>query len=88
MSTTLTGVIIAVAVLVGIIILTVIFKSGHIFKSLCLTIFQGVASIFAVNVVGLLTGVTLGINWYTLGASMVLGMPGVIAMLVVKYLFR
>ena len=53
-------------------------KSGHFFKSLFLTIIQGIVALFAVNVIGMLTGVVIPLNWYTIGTSAFLGIPGVI----------
>ncbi len=54
------------------------FKSGHFFKNLFTAAFQGIVSLFAVNVLGLLTGVTIAINWYTLTCVSFFGMPSVI----------
>ena len=37
---------------------------------------QGLAAVFAVNLAGLVTGITLAVNWYTLGTAVLLGLPG------------
>lgn len=42
---------------------------------------QGLAAVFAVNLTGLVTGITLAVNWYTLGTAVLLGLPGVITAL-------
>ena len=42
---------------------------------------QGLAAVFAVNLAGLVTGITLAVNWYTLGTAVLLGLPGVITAL-------
>lgn len=63
-------------------------KSGHFFKSLISTVFQGLASLLAVNVIGLLTGVTVALNWYTIAFSCVFGTPACIALLFLDTLFR
>lgn len=42
---------------------------------------QGLAAVFAVNLAGLVTGITLTVNWYTLGTAVLLGLPGVITAL-------
>ena len=42
---------------------------------------QGRAAVFAVNLAGLVTGITLAVNWYTLGTAVLLGLPGVITAL-------
>ncbi len=63
-------------------------KSKHFFRNLINTVFQGLASILAVNVVGLLTGVTVALNWYTIAFSCVFGTPACIAFLLLDTLFR
>lgn len=63
-------------------------KSGHFFKSLIISVFQGLASLLAVNVIGLLTGVTVALNWYTIAFSCVFGTPACIALLFLDTLFR
>lgn len=42
---------------------------------------QGLAAVFAVNLAGLVTGISLAVNWYTLGMAVLLGLPGVITAL-------
>ncbi|MCL2508894.1 MAG: pro-sigmaK processing inhibitor BofA family protein [Oscillospiraceae bacterium] len=69
-------------------VLVTMFKTKRGAKVLFLTVLQGVAALFAVNIIGLLTGVTLAVNWYTLGASAVFGAPGVISMLLLEVIFR
>ena len=39
---------------------------------------QGLAAVFAVNLAGLVTGITLAVNWYTLGTAVLHGLPGVV----------
>ena len=63
-------------------------KSRHFFKSLISSVFQGLASLLAVNVIGLLTGVTVALNWYTIAFSCVFGTPACIALLFLDTLFR
>ncbi len=58
------------------------FKKGSFFKSIFLSAFQGLAALLAVNALGLLTGVTLAVNWYTVLAAVCLGIPASISMLV------
>ena len=57
-------------------------KKGFFFKSIFLSAFQGLAALLAVNALGLLTGVTLAVNWYTILACVCLGIPASISMLV------
>ena len=68
----------------GICILIVLLKSKHFFRALFACILQGIGALFAVNALGLATGVTLGVNWYTLAVSAIGGTPAVIMMLAAK----
>lgn len=65
-------------------ILGAMLRSGHAFKALLMSVLQGVAALFAVNVLGTLTGVTLAVNWWTLGISSLGGTAGVILLLVLN----
>lgn len=57
-------------------------------RAFLLSAAEGTASLFAVNLAGALTGVTLAVNWAALGICGILGMPGVIMMLFLNYIFR
>lgn len=59
-------------------------KKGSFLKSLFISAFQGLASLLAVNALGLLTGVTLAVNQYTILAAVCLGIPASISMLVLN----
>lgn len=63
-------------------------KSGHFFQSLFTTAFQGVASLLAVNVIGLVSGVTLAINMYTIGFACFFGIPACISMTLLKLILK
>ncbi|MCQ2484305.1 MAG: pro-sigmaK processing inhibitor BofA family protein [Clostridia bacterium] len=65
-----------------------LFKSGHPLRQAVRTVLQGVLSLCAVNAAGLLTGVSLSVNWYTLGFVSIFGMPATIALTVLKFIFR
>ncbi len=65
-----------------IIILTVSFKSKHFFKSVFLSAFSGLGSLFAVHVLSWFTSLSLPVNLFTAIVSAVGGIPGVIALLV------
>ena len=59
-------------------------KSEKGATSFALSALQGIAAMFAVNLTGLVTGVTLAINWYTVATYIVLGLPGVISTLIIN----
>ncbi len=71
-------------IICGVITLLSMKKNGHFFKSLFVTVVQGIAALLAVNASGLITGVTLSVNAFTLGTSAVFGTPGVIMNLLIK----
>ncbi len=48
---------------------------------------QGLCALAAVNVVGAFTGVSLGLNLLSGLSCLVLGVPGVVALLVLKLIF-
>ncbi len=68
----------AVAVAV---ILFVSYKTGHFVKSVLLSALSGIGALFAVNILAEITAVSIPVNYITLAASGVLGIPGVIALL-------
>lgn len=59
-------------------------KSEKGATSFALSAMQGIAAMFAVNLTGLVTGVTLATNWYTVATYIVLGLPGVISTLIIN----
>jgi len=67
-------------------ILLVMLKSKRLLRNLLLTAFSGVAALYAVNAVGLLTGTRLSINFLTLGVGAIAGAPGVVGLLLMDTL--
>lgn len=65
-----------------------VVKSERGATSFFLSAVQGLAAFFAVNLTGMLTGVTIAVNWYTALSYIVLGLPGVIGTLVLNFIFR
>lgn len=61
-----------------------LFKNKQPIKTLFLSGFCGVISLFIVNLISFAIGDILEINLCTLGVSGVLGIPGVILMILVK----
>lgn len=64
------------------------FKTKRFFSCAFLSALQGIIAIFAVNALGLVTGLHLPLNGYTVATSVVGGTPAVIGMIVMKILFR
>lgn len=79
---------IAAAVVSGICILLWIFKSPKGGRSFFLSALQGLAALFAVNLSGMVTGVTVALNYWTAGAAALLGLPGVICTVILNFIFN
>lgn len=77
---------IAAAVISAACILWWMIKSEKGGRSFILSAFQGIAAMFAVNLTGLVTGVTLAVNWYSIAAFSLLGLPGVIGALILNFI--
>ena len=63
-------------------------KSGKFLRSLFLSTFYGLSSLFAVNLIGSFTGLHLCVNLFSLLCSCVSGMPGVIFLVVTDLISR
>jgi hypothetical protein len=71
-----------IALCVSVVIMLVSFiKSGHFFGYIILTALSGIGSLFAVNLLSSLTGVSIALNYITLSVSSFFGIPGVIGLL-------
>ena len=81
-------ILIASAVVAVICVMWWTVKSEKGASSFIISALQGIAAMCAVNLTGLFTGVTLAVNWYTVSSFIVLGMPGVIAALVLKLIIN
>lgn len=65
----------------GFIILLIMLRSKHFVRSFILSSLQGVAVLFAVNLLSSVTGFELAVNPITLGISALGGTAGVIMLL-------
>ena len=81
------GFFIASAVICTACVLWWMIKSQKGATSFALSALQGLAAMFAVNLTGLVTGVTIAVNWYSMAAFSVLGLPGVIGALMMNIIF-
>lgn len=75
---------IAAAVICAVTVIGWMIKCEKGGKCFMLSALQGIAAIFAVNVIGMVSGVTVAVNWYTLGTGALLGVPGVIGILMLN----
>lgn len=76
-----------VAAVSGIVLLTALIKSGKPVRSLLGSAVQGWCALAAVNVVGMFSGVSIGLNTFSLVVSGTLGIPGVIGLLLLNAIF-
>ena len=68
-------------VVFALIIFTVSLKTGKPVRSLLLSALSGDGSLFAINIVSSLTGVSLSVNTATLLVSAIGGIPGTVFLL-------
>lgn len=80
------GFFIGAAIIGTVCVLWWMVKSEKGATSFALSALQGIAAMFAVNLTGLITGVTIAVNWYTIATYIVLGMPGVIGTLILNFI--
>ena len=81
------GFFIGAVIIAAVCVLWWMVKSEKGATSFALSALQGIAAMFAVNLAGLVTGVTIAVNWYTIATFIVLGLPGVIGAVVLDMLF-
>lgn len=62
----------------------VIVRAKNPIKRMLISMTKGVATLFAVNIIGIFTGVTLPISLLSLAIAAVVGIPGVTAMLILN----
>ena len=78
----------AMLVIGALAVLIAFVRSGRFFGAVIGSVVQGVVSLFAVNVAGMLTGVTVAVNPVTLGTVSLLGVPGTIGLLLLNTIFK
>ena len=78
---------IAAAVISTVCVIWWMIKSEKGATSFFLSALQGIAALFAVNLTGMITGITVAVNWYTIISTVILGMPGVIGALALNFIF-
>lgn len=62
-------------------------KSDHFIKNTLHSALTGILSMLSVNILGLLTGVSVAVNWYTLIFTSILGIPGTITFVILNCCF-
>lgn len=88
MSVWLTVALWAVAAALTLAVFVALVKGGRPLRTAFSSGLQGFGALLAVNVTGIFTGVSLGVNAFTALCCAVLGTPGVVALLVLKTVFH
>ena len=83
----LTVLFIVLGVAGGIAILVALVKSGKPVRRFIGSALQGWCALAAVNVVGMFSGISIGLNVFSAVVCSVLGVPGVIALLLLNAIF-
>ena len=78
---------IAAAIISTVCVLWWMIKSEKGGTSFIKSAFQGLAGMCAVNLVGMMTGVSIAVNWYSIVSFLILGLPGVIGALMLNFIF-
>lgn len=73
----------AVLLLGALAVAVCLIKSGHFIRYLFLSAVSGIGALFAVNLLTSVTGVSIALNYITLGVSAVFGISGVIALVLI-----
>lgn len=71
----------------GLWLLVTMIRSGRPIRQLLGGALQGACALAAVNVTGMFTGVSLGLNLFTAGVCGALGIPGVVTLLFLRVIF-
>ena len=83
----MTGVVYTIVTTGFAIVLFFSLKNGRFIKTTLSNALSGILSMIAVNVVGLLTGVTISLNWYTIAFTAMFGIPGTITFVILNCCF-
>ena len=75
---------VVIAALVGLIMLIMAFRTKKPLSALLSTAGWGCGSLLAVVLLGRFVGLHVSLNWFTLGTSGILGLPGTIALVLAQ----
>lgn len=62
-------------------------RTGHILRALTLTVGSGLCGLLILNLTARFTGVSLGINPWTVGTAASFGLPGIAGLLFLRLFF-
>lgn len=64
------------------VVLFSMIKTHHFFKSFMLSLVQGIAALFAVNLIGDFLNVHIALNMFSVSVGVLGGLPGIIFLLI------
>lgn len=67
-------------------LLVLLSNSKHPYITTLICSGSGIAGLIVVNLLAQFTGVSIGVNFFTAGISVLLGLPGVITMLSLRFI--
>ena len=77
---------IGIAAVAGIAVLVTAFREGKPLRRLALSAVEGLCAVGLINLTGTFSGVALGFSWPVLGAAAILGLPGTVGMLLLRFI--
>ncbi len=80
----LSGPLMAVLVVTGFILLIILIRARRAVGTAAVSASGGLAALAVVNLTGLITGVTLPLNLFSVLVCLILGAPGIISLLVLQ----
>ena len=87
MVTILKYLVIAAIVVASLVVLVTAFRRGKGLRTLCWSAVSGLAALCVVALIGRITVFTLAINAWSVLCSALLGIPGVLLMLAIKFIW-
>lgn len=81
------GLVIAGGVMLGLFLLGAAMRTGRPIRTMAKSMGLGALGLLFVNLTAPLSGLSIGINAFTVGCSLVGGLPGVIGLLAVRALW-
>ena len=79
---------IALAAAATLFVLVAAIKNKRLIRTVCTSTVQGVCALAAVNVAGAFTGVSLGLNAFSVACCAIGGLPAAVALVMVKWILK
>ncbi len=80
-------VLLSLAVIYLLVLSVVFYRQGRFVKAMLITAASGIAAMLIVNLISRFTGVRLPYNPWTVGVGALMGLPGIIALMLINLFF-